>query len=94
MLTIDPRQLDQIRAAISPDLPSDSSGVLVMKIVAGSPASQAGLQPNDIITTINGKSVKSVNEVYDAIQTHNSITLGVKRGARDVKVTVHVEEVV
>ena len=94
MLTIDPRQLDQIRAAISPDLPSDSSGVLVMKIVAGSPASQAGLQPNDIITTINGKAVKSVNEVYDAIQTHNSITLGVKRGARDVKVTVHVEEVV
>lgn len=93
MLTIDSRQMDQIRA-ISPDIPLGSHGVLVMKIVSGSPAHQAGLEPNDIITTVNGKAVGSVNEVYDAIQTNNSIVLGVKRGARDIKLTVQVEEIV
>jgi HtrA serine peptidase 2 len=92
MLTIDPRQMDQIRA-ICPDLPVGSQGVLVMKIVSGSPAHQAGLEPYDVITTVNGKSVAGVNEVYDAIQSNNTLVFGVKRGARDIKLTVQVEEI-
>jgi len=93
LLTLQPDQLDHIRASISPDLPAGSSGVLVMKVVPGSPAHQSGLKPNDVITTLNGKSVKGVDNVYDTIQSQNNIVFGVKRGAEELKITIQIEEV-
>ncbi len=41
----------------------DKSGVLVAAVVPGDPADQAGIQPNDIITKINGKAVDSSRDL-------------------------------
>jgi S1-C subfamily serine protease len=39
---------------------TDQSGVIVLKVQRGTPAARVGLQPRDIITTLNGSEVKSV----------------------------------
>lgn len=43
-------------------------GALVTEVLSGSPAATAGLQKGDVITSINGKSVNSVN-LSGAVQT-------------------------
>ena len=44
-------------------LPNDS-GVLVMEVEAGSPASVAGLQPNDTIVGFKGQAIASVDDLH------------------------------
>ena len=52
--------------------PSGSpDGVTVVEIVSGGPADIAGLEPYDIITSIEGTAVGTVEELTSAIQTHN-----------------------
>ncbi len=51
---------------LTPDLagtlgiPTDTKGVVVAEVVAGSPAEEAGLQPSDVIVSVNGRDVASV----------------------------------
>jgi serine protease DegQ len=39
-----------------------SEGVLVLDVVEGGPADNAGLQPGDVVTSVNGETVRSVEE--------------------------------
>ncbi|MBV8602326.1 MAG: trypsin-like peptidase domain-containing protein [Candidatus Eremiobacteraeota bacterium] len=43
-------------------------GVVVAQVVTGSPADQAGLEPGDVITGVNGKPVNSPEELTAAIK--------------------------
>jgi membrane-associated protease RseP (regulator of RpoE activity) len=36
-------------------------GVLVVEVAAGTPAAQAGLQPGDVVTHVNGRAVRSID---------------------------------
>jgi hypothetical protein len=45
------------------------SGVLVVSVIANSPASQAGLKALDLIQSINGKPVKTVEDFTNAIDS-------------------------
>ena len=45
----------------------DSSGVKVLHVNPESPAAKAGLQKDDVITAIDGKRVKGVDEAMDAL---------------------------
>jgi putative serine protease PepD len=47
-----------------------SSGAFVTQVVPGSGADGAGLQPGDVITEIDGRSVKSNTDVRDIVQSH------------------------
>lgn len=58
----------------------DKSGVLVASVVPGDPADQAGIQPNDIITKVNGKAVNTSRDL-----TNLTASLGV---GDNVSVTV------
>ena len=49
------------------NLPKDTTGSLVARIVKGGPAEKAGLEPGDVITAIDGKAVKNDSEVVNAI---------------------------
>ena len=40
-----------------------SSGVEVVEVVAGSPAAQAGLRPEDLIVELNGVPVQTVDDI-------------------------------
>jgi C-terminal processing protease CtpA/Prc len=45
-----------------------TSGIKVVEVVDGGPAAKAGLQAEDVITTINGKAIESPQEVPGIVQ--------------------------
>lgn len=51
------------------NLPSDTSGVLVVKVLPGTPAEKAGLQEGDIIVKIDDKEMESATDVQTLIES-------------------------
>jgi len=60
-------------------------GVLVSSVMTGSAAAQAGLKAGDVITALNGRPVKSVNEVTRAVRDAKPGTALEMRLFRDKK---------
>lgn len=60
----------------------DPSQVLISWVQAGSPAEQAGIQPNDVILEINGVTVTSQDDVSNEVKRNgsNELTFLVQRG--------------
>ena len=58
---------------LTPDLaqrvgvPQDTRGVLITDVETGEPAEEAGLVPGDVIVSVNGETVESVNDFEKAI---------------------------
>lgn len=51
--------------------PSGSpAGVTVVKVIQGGPADVAGIEPSDIITSLDGTAVKTVEELKGILQAH------------------------
>jgi len=69
-----PRQAAQL------GLPTGTIGIIVSQVVAGSPAEQAGIQPNDIITKVN-------DQVVDADHPLSSLLIKNRPGDK-VKLTL------
>ena len=93
--------LPQIRSRIVPrngtylgvTLNSADNGAVVTAVEAGSPAETAGLQVDDVITAINGKSVSSPADASAAIQGMNSgdsVTVSILRNGdtMDIQATL------
>ena len=57
---------------------------MVAKVEPGSPAAKAGLQPNDLIISINGQRLYHILGIADYIRDHpgESLALGVERGGK------------
>jgi len=55
-------------------------GVLIADIEMGSPASRAGLRKGDVITSLNRKPVRSLQELKQASPTNRSLLLNIRRG--------------
>jgi S1-C subfamily serine protease len=75
------------------DLPVDK-GAIVRRVMAGTPAEKAGLQPGDIIVSIDGVAVDSMDAVMLEIRKHqvgDEVTIEYYRG-RDKKSTKAVLE--
>lgn len=73
---------------------SVDSGVLVVETVEGSPATQAGLQPGDVIREINGEAVETSEEVQRVVEQQSvgdRVTLLVERNGQPQEVTVQLE---
>ncbi|TRY69604.1 hypothetical protein DNTS_032725 [Danionella cerebrum] len=56
-----------------------SHGVLIVNIVAGSPASRAGMKPGDVIVEINGTKTTSSGDVFSAVSKSESLNILVRR---------------
>ncbi len=57
-------------------------GVLVSEVIKGSPAEKAGIKAQDIITAVNGKTVKSgeaLRAILDGIEAGTRVTLTIQR---------------
>ena len=67
----------------------EGNGVKVTEVEQGSPAERSGLEPGDVITTVNRKPVKSLEEFQTAMKgSLRSTVLHVQRGDDNVVVVV------
>jgi putative serine protease PepD len=70
---------------------SVTGGAKITKIVAGSPAAKAGLKVGDVVTSFDGKTITSADEltaVVSAAKAGEQVTVTVKRGGSTQHVTV------
>ncbi len=73
---------------------SQSSGAFVNQVMKGSAADKAGIKAGDIITSVNGKPVKSFAQLRAAVATNRPgsvITMGVFRNGRNTEVSVKLD---
>ncbi|CAO1425959.1 unnamed protein product [Diamesa tonsa] len=89
MLTLTPdiiRELKQ-RGSQLPD--NIQNGILVWKVILGSPAHQGGLLAGDIITQINGNNVSKSSDIYEILANKTKILqMVIIRGAVAMKIAV------
>jgi S1-C subfamily serine protease len=76
-------------------IPQNETGVVVVLVLRESPADKAGLKPKDVITTLDGKPVKSSVEFERAIifsAPGNSIEMNLYRDGKKMAASVALEE--
>ncbi|NWR45703.1 HTRA2 protease, partial [Regulus satrapa] len=87
MLTLTPSILAELKLR-DPTFPDISYGVLIHKVIIGSPAHQAGLKAGDVVLEINGTASRRAEDVYEAVRTQQSLALLVRRGYDTLLVSV------
>ncbi|MBV8885421.1 MAG: trypsin-like peptidase domain-containing protein [Chroococcidiopsidaceae cyanobacterium CP_BM_RX_35] len=68
-----------------------NQGVIIVHVLPGSPAAQAGLQPGDVIQKINNQSVNTSEEVQRIVentQVGSQLQMQVQRQGRSIQVAV------
>ena len=86
--------------AISPDIAAAYNlpvkwGVYVTKVVSGSPANKAGLQVDDIITSLNSVKMDETHNYLNMLYTYkpgDQVTLGVMRAGKEVTLQITLGE--
>src|SRR5215469_4847886 len=71
------------------------NGVTISEVVAGKPAEKAGLQMGDTITAVNGKAVKSGDElvsIISAVKPGNKVDITYVRNGQQKQASVSVED--
>uniref|UniRef100_A0A1A9ZMD8 Serine protease HTRA2, mitochondrial n=1 Tax=Glossina pallidipes TaxID=7398 RepID=A0A1A9ZMD8_GLOPL len=93
MLTLTNDILNELKMR-SQNVPSTlKHGVLVWKVILGSPADIGGLSPGDIVTHINRKEVKTSSDVYEALaENTKSLQITIFRGLKEMTLTVTPED--
>jgi S1-C subfamily serine protease len=74
---------------------SEKSGLVVVRVVANSPAEEAGIMPGDFILEVDQITVKDLEEFYDKIQDYkegDTILFLVKRDDATIYLTLKVEK--
>lgn len=74
---------------------TQTSGVVVLKVVAGSPAETAGLKVADLVTSVDGKAVTKAAEAVAAVQTRkagDTIAFAITRGGQSQTINVKAVE--
>ena len=74
---------------------SAGAAVVVANVLLGSPADAAGIQPNDLITVLNGETVRSAQELVSrlaAIKPGTEVQLEGRRGSQGFKLKLKVVE--
>ncbi|KAL8573280.1 hypothetical protein ACOMHN_006691 [Nucella lapillus] len=92
MLTLNNQLLMELKSRVR-DFPDLAGGVLVHKIIIGSPAYNAGVQAGDIITEINKQLVQSSADIYRLVEASETLNIVAFRGTRKMTFTVTSEEV-
>jgi serine protease Do len=96
-LGVEMYDLNKFGAAAMKEMKIDpnTEGVLVMRVVPKSPAAQAGLQPYDIIQSINNKPIKSSIDIQRQIiflKPGKKIKIGILRNGKNTELSATVSE--
>ncbi|XP_003701414.1 HTRA2-related serine protease [Megachile rotundata] len=73
-------------------MPDINHGVLIYKVIAGSPAHLGGLQPGDVVTYVNDEPVMTSASIYKAIETTKILRMTVIRGFQVLYLKIEPEE--
>jgi putative serine protease PepD len=68
-----------------------TSGALVQSVMTGSPAQAAGMKRGDVIVSIGGMTVESVEGVFTAVRAHKvgeTVEVEIVRGEERMTLTV------
>ncbi|XP_037341907.2 serine protease HTRA2, mitochondrial-like [Pungitius pungitius] len=79
MLTLTPSIIAELKLR-DPSFPDVTYGILIHRVILGSPANRAGMLPGDIVVEINGVKVNTSEEIYQAVRSGDKITTVVQRG--------------
>ncbi|KAM6960478.1 serine protease HTRA2, mitochondrial [Aplochiton taeniatus] len=79
MLTLTPSIIHELKLRDS-NFPDVTHGILIHRVIVGSPSARAGMLPGDIVMEINGAKVKTSEEIYHAVRTSDTITVAIRRG--------------
>src|SRR5881227_327793 len=85
----------QTRALQPGESGSDTDGVTVADVMAGSPAAQAGVQPGDVISKFDGHDVKNFAALRSLVaqtQLNKQVELEVVRDGKSLKVKAQIRE--
>jgi serine protease Do len=82
------RAARRMRAAVG--LP-EREGLLVRGVEEESPAGKAGLQRGDLLVSVNGAPLSSVDSLFDALESGGELTLGVLRGTEEREVAISLQ---
>lgn len=93
MLTLTPDIIFELQQRYGNIPVSVTHGVLIWKVMVGSPAYAVGLQIGDILTHVNGKPIVSTNDIYDALKEVGTLSLTVLRSGRVLHFNVEPENV-
>ncbi|QQE64867.1 serine protease [Leptolyngbya sp. BL0902] len=92
MVSLSPEVKDNINnSPNSPFRVEDTEGVLIARVVPNSPAAQAGLRDGDVITAIEGQTVKegsAVQRVVEQSRVGQALTLTLRRNGQEQTLTV------
>lgn len=82
---------------IGAEMQKKNDTIMVTSPMKGSPAEKAGIQPKDILTKVNGKSVKgqSLDEVVKKVRgkENTKVTLTIKRGNEEKDIAIKREKI-
>ncbi|KAM4625288.1 serine protease HTRA2, mitochondrial-like [Polymixia lowei] len=79
MLTLTPSIIAELKLR-DPAFPDVTHGILIHRVIMGSPANRAGMLPGDIVVEINSTKVNTSEEIYHAVRSNKDITMLVQRG--------------
>lgn len=68
-----------------PSFPDVAHGILIHRVIMGSPADRAGMFSGDIVLEINGVTVNTSEEIYQAVRSSDKITMVVQRGREMIR---------
>ncbi|MGB7375764.1 MAG: HhoA/HhoB/HtrA family serine endopeptidase [Rivularia sp. (in: cyanobacteria)] len=91
MVTLTPEVKEKLNSEIGTPSISADKGVLLIRIMSGSPASQGGLKAGDVIVSLNKQSVKGnedVQKLVEESQIGQPLNVEVKRNGRTLNLTV------
>jgi len=74
---------------------TETDGVTVADVVAGSPAAQAGVQPGDVIRKFDGRDVKNFAALRSLVaqtQLNKQVELEIEREGKPIKVKAQIQE--
>ncbi|MBQ6065262.1 MAG: trypsin-like peptidase domain-containing protein [Clostridia bacterium] len=84
-----------VKPYIGVQLTDAADAALIYSVVKGSPAEEAGLQANDIVTAANGEKVTCADDltaIVKAMEPGDKLTLTVSRGGQETELKVTVGE--
>jgi S1-C subfamily serine protease len=89
--TLTPQLAQEINATTNQCQLPEVNGVVVVDVMTGSPAAQAGMRPCDLILSVGGKAVSNPSEVQlavDQAKVGSQLSIELQRGGSRRQITV------